>query len=344
MALSPYLWQVLGEYRLVPQKVLTQMKSSVCDLLAKQQQVVEHGDLDQWCYHMDRTLWPYLRVSQQRFPEAEQYIIDSGPVNAVSYAIQILKGPFPEAEPMIARAPALWPLRYATAALHGPFPLGEPAIALDGDKAALYALWVLNERFKLGELAIAREFQKWATEHNLSYSGSGDYAVRYMDKILHLPTKEAAEQWATAVIQRGNRSSSSTRVASRGYRGWFNPNTSKLIDLKDMEHSLWAKRRIKRQDPGFTGSSGEAMNMLWREGWIRVATDGRGGTYFESGNPLTTRVLEALQLLVTQEPALYCTEVGLSAPNTGDCKLPRVEFESARVPDLRAFRLRGDHA
>ena len=95
-------------------------------------------------------LYNYAKlVMQQRWPEAEPYILNS-PYSSLMYAIDVIKGRWPEAEPVIKDNARLSSL-YARHALKDRFEQGEPAILKNPDEIVDYAIHVLGHRWPEAE-------------------------------------------------------------------------------------------------------------------------------------------------------------------------------------------------
>ena len=95
-------------------------------------------------------------VLKGRWPEAEEAIAKD-PRAAYEYANHVIKGRWPEAESVIATDP-FSAHRYAKYVLKGRFPEGEATIAKDPDWAYYYAVNVIKGRFPEGEPAIAKDY------------------------------------------------------------------------------------------------------------------------------------------------------------------------------------------
>ena len=93
--------------------------------------------------------------------ETDEYLVKAVAINprtAIEYAESILEGPFPEGEPAIAKN-ADYSFDYARL-IGRRFELGEPAMSKDGLTAYVYAKYILQEPWPLGEPSIASS--KWS--------------------------------------------------------------------------------------------------------------------------------------------------------------------------------------
>jgi hypothetical protein len=92
-------------------------------------------------------------VVKGRFPAGEEAIAKDGKY-AYVYAQYVLRDRFPEGERYVSKWSPRDALSYAVNLVKGPWPEGEPVIATAADTSLIYARTVLGHRFILGEKAI----------------------------------------------------------------------------------------------------------------------------------------------------------------------------------------------
>ena len=98
-----------------------------------------------------------IEVIKGRFPEGEK-IIASDPISSHEYARKIIKGRWKEGEKIIASDPNM-AQSYAQHVIRGPWPEAEKIIASNPISSHEYARNVVKGRFPEGEKAIAKEPQ-----------------------------------------------------------------------------------------------------------------------------------------------------------------------------------------